>query len=158
MLNLPPLPFESEMKTVSEICDDLAVGGFVHWKALADLGWYCLLLANSSPSVPDPHKRVALIDGTGNQQPLLQEAMAYVVNRWRQGKKVACLCRSGANRSAAIAAGAMFVCGRATSVWGALGWMHPRRSEIGQYKGTTFEVEIAADAMIEKRIKPEFLE
>jgi protein-tyrosine phosphatase len=158
VLNLPPLPFLGEMKTVTEICNDLAVGGFVHWKELADLGWHCLLLAAHSPSVPDPHKRVVLIDGTGNKREDVQEAIAYIVNRWRQGKKVAVMCRSGANRAPAIAAGAMFVSGRATSVWGALGWMHPRRKEIGQYRDTTFEVEMAADAMIDKRIKAEFLE
>ena len=56
---------------------------------LAKEGWVCISLAKSSPEMPNGGIRIPLIDGTGNDKKLLQKVIAWIVARWKEGKKVA---------------------------------------------------------------------
>lgn len=152
----PPIKYEGEFKTVSHLQPDLAVGGFVHAPKLIEDGWICISLAKASPELPAPSVRIPLIDGKGNDRADLQRVIAWIVNRWKEGKRVAILCRSGANRSPAAAAAALFVAGRASSVYGAIEWMRGKRREVGHYRDTTSEFEFAAQDMVTIQMKEQF--
>jgi protein-tyrosine phosphatase len=156
-LDLKPIWYDGHWKTATKLADDLVVGAFVQWEGLARLGWDCVLLAKAAPDVAAPHRKFELIDGTGNDRRRLQEVIAWVCRKWREGRKVAVLCRSGANRAPGVAAAALFVAGRASSVYGANEWMRAHRAEVGHYSGFKSEAEFAAQEMVTISLKPEYL-
>lgn len=144
-----------ESKSCTLFFDDLVVGSFAYWRDLWQEGFHCLVLANSAPEPDPPNWKCQLIDGTGNKTERLQDCLAYVLGMWRRGLKVGVLCRSGANRSPAIAAGALYLAGRATSIYGAIEHFRAHRPEVGHYGGTTAEVERAAVKMANLTLKDE---
>jgi len=145
-----------DKKTATILKEDLAVGSFIYLNELEKKGFNCILLANGAPNVMYPHKKIAVIDGSGNDSKVLQNVISWIVNEWKNRRKVAVLCRSGANRSPAAAASALYVTNKATSVYGAIEWMRGKRKEVGHYRDTTSEFEFAAADMIEIKLKPEF--
>lgn len=153
MLSIPPIQFEGQNKTVTQLYDDLAVGSFVHAPELIKQGWVCILLTNAAPEPPLPSVKVVLIDGSGNDKQRLQSVICWIVSRWAEGKKVAVMCRHGANRAPSAAASAMYVAGRASSIYTTLEWMRGQRKEVGRYSNVTSEFEAAAADMVKITMK-----
>lgn len=147
-----------EQKTCSQLSEDLVVGSVFLMRRLERDGWVCVCLAACTPWEPaKPGFKSVLIDGTGNSDAQIQEIVCKVCHLWSAGRRVAILCRSGANRSPAIAAGSLWASGRATSVYGAIEWMRGKRGEVGHYKGTTSEVEFAVSKILAPiKIRPEY--
>lgn len=148
-----------ENKTCTQLSDDLVVGSVFLMRRLERDGWVCVCLASCTPyEVAHPGFKNVLIDGTGNEKAKIQEIVCKICHLWLAGRRVAVLCRSGANRGPAIAAGALWASGKATSVYGAIEWMRGKRREVGHYKGTTSEVEFAvSDILCPTKIRQEYL-
>jgi hypothetical protein len=135
----------------------LAVGSYAYLDELSAWPWRCLILANGAGDPPVPHKRLPLIDGTGNDPARLQQVVLQIVAWWAAGHKVAVMCRAGANRSPAAAAAALYVAGHAHSIYNGLQWIQQQRCEVMDYGRTTWEFEKAVKCMTNVVIRSEFL-
>lgn len=150
---------DGEIKTGTELFPDLYVGSVFLLSQLERAEWACVCLAACTPREPvSPGFRKVLIDGVGNSESLIQEIVCRVIHLWESGRRVAVLCRSGANRSPAIAAASLWASGRATSVYGAIEWMRGKRSEVGKYGGTASEVEFAVSKILSTKINRQVLQ
>lgn len=144
---------DGDLKTATVIKHDLVIGGYVMAPQLIASGWVCQILANSAPPPESPSVRTPLIDGTGNDFESIQRILIRIVRWWNEGRKVAVLCRSGANRAPAISAAAMVLAGRATSVYGAIEHFRAHRREVGHYGGTASEIERALSELVSLRVR-----
>lgn len=139
----PARPDErGDLKTASVVADSLVVGGHPLAGDLIADGWEVVVLSNAGPDLGSPHAKFALIDGTGNDPDQIRRAIGAVVDRLKAGRKVAVLCRSGANRSPAVAACALFLAGRAKSPFDALEAFRRVRREAS--RGKTFDECVSA--------------
>jgi hypothetical protein len=135
-----PRLWVSAGKSATQIRENLVVGGFPVFDLLAPAGWHCLLLSAGSPEVPEPHLRLPLIDGIGNNRANVRLAVDWILDRWNVGQKVAVLCRSGFNRAPAIAAAALQQAGEYKSHWAAYEFLSRQRREVGDYGPTALEI------------------
>ena len=148
-----PTKCQGETKTATIIKEDLAIGGYVMAPQLIEKGWICQILADSAPEPDLPSVKTSLIDGVGNDFAKIQTILLRIVRWWNEGRKVAVLCRTGANRAPSIAAASMVLAGRASSVYGAIEHFRAHRREVGHYGKTAFEVEQALSDLIRFEIK-----
>jgi hypothetical protein len=99
-------------KTASVVYPGVVVGGHPYARRLADDGYEVLVLSHAGPDLGAPHRKVALADGGANEWWRYRAAVVWVAERICSGRPVAVLCRSGANRSVAVAACAFWLAGR----------------------------------------------
>jgi protein-tyrosine phosphatase len=123
---------------VSQIYPDLAVGSYLSLSEMKINGWDCLCLSSVGKNLSCDLK--VLKDGGSNTIEELKDAITWVVDAWKNNKKVFVCCRHGINRSVAIAAAAMVISGRHENYSSALFTIYKKRAIAAPLNRMMFEV------------------